>query len=82
VAGVVDPTYAGIDTSVANTVDLGTALLSWIEREEPNRSSEFMWHTFLTLHHQHNQSEIITQLALGLVECAAPHQEAMMVATL
>ena len=41
-----------------------------------------LWHTFLTLHHRHNQSEIITQLALGLVGCAAPHQEAMMVATL
>ena len=41
-----------------------------------------LWHTFLTLHHRHNHSEIITQLALGLVGCAAPHQEAMMVATL
>lgn len=42
VAGVVDPNYAGMDTTVANAVDLGTALQSWIQKESPSQSSEFM----------------------------------------
>ncbi|KAL9180056.1 hypothetical protein ACHAXT_008026 [Thalassiosira profunda] len=42
VAGVVDPNYAGMDSSVANAVDLGAALQSWIDREAPSSSSEFM----------------------------------------
>lgn len=42
VAGVVDPNYAGMDTSIANAVDLGTALQSWIDSEASNPSSEFM----------------------------------------
>jgi hypothetical protein len=42
VAGIVDPNYSGMDASSANTVDLGKALRSWMEREEPNSASEFM----------------------------------------
>lgn len=42
VAGVVDPNYAGMDMSVANAVDLGTALQSWIGNEAASPSSEFM----------------------------------------
>ncbi|KAL7554076.1 hypothetical protein ACHAWF_017458 [Thalassiosira exigua] len=42
VAGIVDPNYVGMDTSIANAVDLGTALESWITREESTPSSEFM----------------------------------------
>ena len=42
VAGVVDPNYAGMDTSVANAVDLGTALQSWIDKEATSSSSAFM----------------------------------------
>ncbi len=42
VAGIVGPNYSGMDASVANTVDLGKALRSWIEREESNSVSEFM----------------------------------------
>ena len=42
VAGVVGPNYAGLDSSVANAVDLGTALQSWIDREVSAPSSEFM----------------------------------------
>ncbi|KAL7543080.1 hypothetical protein ACHAXR_012405 [Thalassiosira sp. AJA248-18] len=42
VGGVVDSNYAGMDTSVANAVDLGTALKSWIDREASSPSSEFM----------------------------------------
>mmetsp|Transcript_19577 Transcript_19577/g.35437 ORF Transcript_19577/g.35437 Transcript_19577/m.35437 type:complete len:941 (+) Transcript_19577:340-3162(+) len=42
VAGVVDPNYAGMDTSIANAVDLGTALQSWIDVEVSSPSSEFM----------------------------------------
>ena len=42
VAGIVDPNYAGLDTSVANAVDLGTALQSWISNEASTPSSEFL----------------------------------------
>lgn len=42
VAGVVDPNYAGIDTTVANAVDLGTAIRSWIAKEETNSVALFM----------------------------------------
>lgn len=42
VAGVVDPNYAGIDTTIANAVDLGTALRSWISKEESKTASNFM----------------------------------------
>ena len=55
VAGVVDPNYAGIDTSAANTIDLGTALRSWIEREESKSSSEFMCPALGTLLDEHKK---------------------------
>lgn len=42
VAGIVDPNYAGMDMSVANAVDLGSALQAWINKETANTSSEFM----------------------------------------
>ncbi|EED96669.1 predicted protein [Thalassiosira pseudonana CCMP1335] len=42
VAGVVDPNYAGMDTSVANAIDLGTALQTWINKESADASSSFM----------------------------------------
>lgn len=42
VAGVVDPNYAGLDTSIANAIDLGAALQSWIDNEASTTSSEFM----------------------------------------
>ncbi|KAL7511318.1 hypothetical protein ACHAXN_008242, partial [Cyclotella atomus] len=42
VAGVVDPNYAGMDTSTANAIDLGSAIESWIDRQESKVSSTFM----------------------------------------
>lgn len=42
VAGIVDPNYTGMDTSIPNTVDLGTALQSWMRREASNPASEFL----------------------------------------
>jgi len=42
VAGLVDPNYVGMDTSIANAVDLGTALQNWIDMEVSSPSSEFM----------------------------------------
>ena len=42
VAGIVDPNYAGMDTSVANAIDLGSALQAWIGKEAASTSSEFM----------------------------------------
>lgn len=42
VAGVVDPNYSGMDTTTANAVDLGTAIQSWIDRQESKVSSTFM----------------------------------------
>lgn len=42
VAGIVDPNYAGMDTSIPNTVDLGSALQNWISREASNPSTEFL----------------------------------------
>ena len=41
-SGVVDPNYAGMDTSIANAVDLGMALQNWIDMEVSRPSSEFM----------------------------------------
>lgn len=42
VAGIVDPNYAGMDTSIPNAIDLGTAVQNWIDREVSNRASEFL----------------------------------------
>jgi len=42
VAGIADPNYAGMDLSVANAIDLGSALQAWIDKEAANASSEFM----------------------------------------
>eukprot|EP00574_Skeletonema_japonicum_P004359 CAMPEP_0201714314 /NCGR_PEP_ID=MMETSP0593-20130828/849_1 /ASSEMBLY_ACC=CAM_ASM_000672 /TAXON_ID=267983 /ORGANISM="Skeletonema japonicum, Strain CCMP2506" /LENGTH=947 /DNA_ID=CAMNT_0048203583 /DNA_START=104 /DNA_END=2947 /DNA_ORIENTATION=+ len=42
VAGIEDPNYAGMDTTIANAIDLGSALEAWIEKEASNVSSEFM----------------------------------------
>jgi len=42
VAGVVDPNYAGMDTTTANAVDLGAAVKAWIDKQESKVSSTFM----------------------------------------
>ena len=42
VAGIADPNYAGMDMSVANAIDLGSALQAWIDKEAARTSSEFM----------------------------------------
>lgn len=42
VAGAIDPNYAGKDASVSGAVDLGTALQTWIARESPEASTEFL----------------------------------------
>ncbi|KAL7496093.1 hypothetical protein ACHAWT_004369 [Skeletonema menzelii] len=42
VAGIEDPNYAGMDTSIANAIDLGSALQAWIDKEAATVSSEFM----------------------------------------
>lgn len=42
VAGIADPNYAGMDMSIANAIDLGSALQAWIDKEAANASSEFM----------------------------------------
>ena len=42
VSGVVDPNYTGMDMTTANAVDLGTAIQSWIDKQESKVSSTFM----------------------------------------
>ncbi|KAL3795234.1 hypothetical protein HJC23_008319 [Cyclotella cryptica] len=42
VAGIVDPNYTGMDSSIANAVDLGAAVQSWINKQESKISSTFM----------------------------------------
>jgi hypothetical protein len=42
VAGVVDPNYTGMDSIIANAVDLGAALQYWMDNEESKTSSTFM----------------------------------------
>jgi hypothetical protein len=42
VAGVVDPNYTGMDSSIANAVDLGAAVQSWIDKQDSKMSSTFM----------------------------------------
>ena len=42
VAGVVDPNYAGMDTTVANAIDLGSALQSWMDERPASPARSFM----------------------------------------
>jgi hypothetical protein len=42
VAGVVDPNYTGMDTTTPNAVDLGTAIKSWMDKQESKVTSTFM----------------------------------------
>jgi hypothetical protein len=42
VAGIVDPNYVGMDQTIQNAVDLGSAIKSWIDKQDSKLSSTFM----------------------------------------